>query len=101
MSVYLYTGVCVEAKGQHWVSSFAPHLIFYNRVAHRTWHSLLQLEWLASEFQGSSYVHLRHYDDKCVCCHSWLTWVLRTDSRSSSLLSSHFTSGASVPVSLL
>lgn len=45
---------------------FCIHLIFYNRMAHRTWRSLLQLEWLASELQGSSYVHLRHYDDKCV-----------------------------------
>lgn len=65
-SICLYIGVCVEAKGQHWVSSFASILFFYNRMVHRTWHLLLQLEWLASELQGSSYVHLRHYDDKCV-----------------------------------
>lgn len=83
------------------MSSFCTHLIFYNRVAHRTCSSLLQLEWLASEFQGSSCFHLPNTRMTNVCRRSWLMRMLRTAFRSSCLLSRHLADGASVLVSLL
>lgn len=66
MCLFIYVHVCifvymhVEARGCHCVSSsITLNLIFWDKVSHLSRSSLVQLDWLASKHQESSFLCLQ------------------------------------------
>lgn len=54
MSLCVYIYVHVEVRGQHRMFIITLHLIFWDRISHWIWNSLIPLDWLAL---GSSFLH--------------------------------------------